>query len=343
MRVSKQKMTMPFAYLIAFAMAFLISSSLIILFTGRNPIVAYSTFFRESFFSTYGILEILAKATPIMIAGSGMIIAFRCGLWNLGAEGQMAIGAIISTAFGVYVNLPGFILLPLIFAASFIGGAIWSGIAGYLKKQFEVHEILTTLLMNYIALKFMEYMIRGPMSMPNPIFPRSSEIQSQAQMIFIDYPLNITIIMALLIIPVVWFLLHQTTLGYQLRAVGLYRDAARLSGMNIGKLTLIVMFLSGGISAIGGTVQIVGDFMRMQRHVTGGYGYLAIVVVMLSWENIIALPFAAFLISGLQVGASALTLEEIPAAFSEVMIGVLLLCVVFAKHIDHKLKELWKI
>jgi len=334
---------MPLAYLIAFAMTFLIGSILILAFTGRNPLVAYKTFFAEGFFSTYGILEILAKTTPIMIAGSGMVIAFRCGLWNLGAEGQMAIGAVISTGLGVYVNLPGIVLLPLIFVASFAGGGIWSGIAGYLKKQFGVHEILSTLLMNYIALKLMEYMIRGPMSMPNPIYPRSSEIQAQAQMAFIKYPLNTALIIALLIVPVVWFLIHRTNLGYRLRAVGLSREAARLSGMNIGKLTLIVMLLSGGISALGGTVVIVGDFMRIQRHVTGGYGFLAIVVVMLARENIVALPFAAFLISGMMVGASALTLEEIPAAFYEVMIGLLLLCVVFSNHINQKLKQHWEV
>jgi len=334
---------MPLAYAIAFAMTFFIGSILILVFTGQNPLAAYKIFFSESFFSTYGILEILAKATPIIIAGSGMVIAFRCGLWNLGAEGQMAIGAIISTALAVYVNLPGILVLPLIFAGSFVGGGIWSGIAGYLKKQFGVHEMLSTLLMNYIALKLMEYMIRGPMSMPNPIYPRSAEIQPQAQMAFIKYPLNTTLIIALLIVPAVWFLIHYTNLGYRLRAVGLSREAARLSGMNIGRLTLTVMLLSGGISAIGGTVIIVGDFMRMQRHVTGGYGFLAIVVVMLARQDIIALPFAAFLISGMMVGASALTLAEIPAAFYQVMIGLLLLCAVFSNYINQRLKHAWDV
>jgi ABC-type uncharacterized transport system permease subunit len=342
MSLSREKFAAPLAYLIAFAMTFIIGGLLIIVFTGKNPLIAYQEFFGQSFFSTYGILEVMAKATPIIIAGAGMVISFRCGLWNLGAEGQMAIGAILSTAIGIHVNLPGIILIPLIFLASFIGGGIWSGISGYLKNRFGVHEMLSTLMMNYIALKFMEYLISGPMSMPKPNYPRTSEILPQAQMAFMGYPLNTTFLIALLIIPIVWFLINRTTLGYRLQAVGFNREAARLSGMSISKLTLTVMVLSGGISALGGTVEIVGDFFRMERNVTGGYGFTAIVVVMLARRDIVALPFASFLVSGIIVGATALTLAKIPAAFSEVMIGLMLLCVVFATHIERKLKQAWE-
>jgi simple sugar transport system permease protein len=343
MSLPKEKLATPLAYLIAFFMTFLIGAFLILIFIGKNPIAAYREFFAQSFFSSYGILEVMAKATPIVIAGSGMIIAFRCGLWNLGAEGQMAIGAILSTAIGVNLNLPGIILIPLIFVASFIGGALWSGLSGYLKNRFGVHEMLSTLMMNYIALKFMEYLINGPMSMPRANYPRTSEILPQAQMAFIGYPLNVTFIIALFIIPIVWFLINRTTLGYRLQAVGLKREAARLSGMEITKLTMVVMLLSGGISALGGTAEIVGDFFRMERNVTGGYGFTAIVVVMLAREDIIALPFAAFFVSGMIVGATALTLAGIPATFAQVVIGLMLLCVVSANYIERKLKEIWEV
>lgn len=343
MFLEKEKLATPFAYLIALFMTFVIGGFLIFTFVGENPIAAYREFFAQSFFSSYGILEVMAKATPIIIAGSGMIIAFRCGLWNLGAEGQMAIGAILSTAIGVNLNLPGIILIPLIFVVSFVGGALWSGVSGYLKNKFSVHEMLSTLMMNYIALKFMDYLINGPMSMPRANYPRTSEILPQAQMAFIGYPLNVTFVIALLIIPIVWFLINRTTLGYRLQAVGLNREAARLSGMEITKLTLVVMLLSGGISALGGTVEIVGDFFRMERNVTGGYGFTAIVVVMMAREDIIALPFAAFLVSGMMVGATALTLVGIPATFAQVVVGLMLLCVVFANYIERKLKEIWEV
>lgn len=343
MKISKEKFVTPVAYTIAIAMAFFLGGIVILLFTGKNPLIAYKEFFSHSFFSTYGILEILAKATPIMIAGAGMIIAFRCGLWNLGAEGQMAIGAAVSTAIGIHLSLPGILLLPLIFIVSFISGGIWSGISGYLKNRFGVHEMLSTLMMNYIALKLMDYLIHGPMTMPHPSYPRTSEILPQAQMAFLKYPLNSSFIIALLIIPVVWFILNRTTLGYRLQAVGLNREAARLSGMNIVSLTLIVMVLSGGISALGGTVEIVGDFFRMEKNVTGGYGFMAIVVVMLSRQNIIALPFVAIFISGLLVGATSLTLVGIPASFSEIMIGLILLSVVFAIFIERRLKLIWEV
>jgi ABC-type uncharacterized transport system permease subunit len=172
--ISRLTMASPLAYVIAFLLTFLIGGAVIYALTGQNPISVYGSFFAHSFFSQYGILEVLAKATPIIIAGAGMIIAFRCGLWNLGAEGQMAIGAIVSTAIGVNLNLPAGILLPVIFLASFVGGALWSGIAGFLKTKFGVHEMLSTLMLNYIALKLLEYMISGPLSMPHPNYPRSS-------------------------------------------------------------------------------------------------------------------------------------------------------------------------
>ncbi|MEI6509369.1 MAG: ABC transporter permease [bacterium] len=340
--ISKLTLASPLAYVIAFLLTFLIGGAVIYALTGQNPISVYGSFFAHSFFSEYGILEVLAKATPIIIAGAGMIIAFRCGLWNLGAEGQMAIGAIVSTAIGVNLNLPAGILLPIIFLASFVGGALWSGIAGFLKTRFGVHEMLSTLMLNYIALKLLEYMIIGPLSMPHPNYPRSSEILLQAQMPFLQYPLNVTFLIALALIPIVWFILNRTSLGYRLQAVGFGREAARLAGMDIAKLTMIVMLVSGGISALGGTVEVVGDFMRMERNVTGGYGFTAIVVVMLAREEIIAMPFAAFFISGMIVGASSLTLAGIPAAFSQILIGLLLLCVVFAGYIERWLRHRWE-
>jgi ABC-type uncharacterized transport system permease subunit len=341
-KVGREKLSTPVAYAVAIVMAFLIGAVFIVLFTGKNPISAYREFFAQSFFSAYGLLEVLAKATPIMIAGAGMVIAFQCGLWNLGAEGQMAIGAIMATALGLYLPLPGYLLLPLIFLASVLGGGIWSGISGYLKNRFGVHEMLSTLMMNYIALKLMDYLIYGPMSMPNPNYPRTSEILPQAQMAFLQYPLNYTFIVALLIIPVVWLIINSTTLGFRLQAVGLSREAARLSGMNIATLTMIIMVLSGGLSALGGTVEIVGDFFRMEKNVTGGYGFTAIVVVMLARQNIVALPFVSIFISGVLVGATSLTLAGIPATFAQVFVGLLLLCVVFATWLERKLAVAWE-
>ena len=337
LRAKLASLSKPLAYLGAIVTAFILGGLLILLFTGKNPIAAYGDFFRESFFSVYGLLEVLAKATPIMIAGAGMIVAFRCGLWNLGAEGQMAIGAILSTALGLYLNLPGWLLLPVIFLVSLAAGGLWSGFSGYLKNRFGVHEMLSTLMMNYIALKLMDFMIYGPMSMPNPNYPRTSEVLPQAHMPFLQYPLNLTFVIALLIVPAIWFLLSSTTLGFRLQAVGLSRESARLAGMNMRSLTLIIMVLSGAVSALGGTAEIVGDFFRMEKNVTGGYGFTAIVVVMLARENIIALPFVSIFISGILVGATSLTLSGIPATFSQLFVGLLLLCVVFATWLEGRL------
>jgi len=341
-RLSKELLAAPLAYFSAIVAALLLGAVFIVLFTDASPISAYSEFFSQSFLSKYGILEVLSKSTPIMIAGAGMILAFRCGLWNLGAEGQMAIGAIVSTALGLYVGLPGYVLLPLIVLASFAGGGGWSGISGVLKVRFGVHEMLSTLMMNYIALKLLDYLINGPMSMDNPMYPRTSEILPQAQLPFLQYPLSVTFILAILLVPAIWFLINRTTFGYRLKAVGMGPRAARLAGMSIPALTLSIMALSGAISALAGTAMIVGDFFRMEKNVTGGYGFTAIVVVMMARSNIIALPFVSIFVSGMLVGATSLTLVGIPATFSQILIGLLLLCVVFASWLQKKLARRWE-
>lgn len=325
------------SYTTAIIMSFLIGGIIIFAFTEKNPFLVYDTFFAESFFSNYGILEIMARGTPIFIAGAGMIIAWSCGLINLGAEGQMAIAAILTTYLGINYNLPPVMILSLVFLVSFIGGAFWSGIAGWLKYKFSVNEMISTLMLNYIAMKIMEYMIDGPMSMPNPNYPRTLEILPSAQMKFIQYPLNYTIIIAILIIPIVYFIINKTTFGYMIRAVGLQSKAARYSGMNIPLLTMAAMILGGGISALAGTTQIVGDFFRMERNVTGGYGFIAIIAVVMAKNNVIGLFFVSLLISGVIVGGQSITMVSIPATFSQILLGIMLICFVLSDYFKRKL------
>lgn len=333
------KMASPLAYLIALVATFVITGLLILLLNQTNPLPAFADFFSHSFFSEYGILEVLAKSTPIILAGAGMLLAFKCGLWNLGAEGQMAIGAIISSAIGIYLNLPAIVMIPLILIASMIGGALWAGIAGFLKSRFRVSEMLSTLMLNYIALKLLDFMINGPMKYTATNYPRTAEILPQAQLPYLSYPLNSSVFLAILVIPLVWFLLNRTTLGYRLRAVGMGLDSAKFAGMDITKLTIVVMLISGAIAALGGTAEVIGDFYRMERNVTGGYGFTAILALIIGKENIIGLPFATFLVAGMMVGANSMTLAGIDAQFSMVMIGTLLICVVASGLIENKLRR----
>lgn len=337
MKVSKVTLINLIAYTTAIIMSFVIGGIIILIFTEKNPLVVYNTFFAQSFFSKYGILEIMARGTPIFIAGAGMVVAWSCGLFNLGAEGQMAIGAIVTTYLGINLYLPPIVILPLIFLVSFIGGALWSGIAGLLKYKFSVNEMISTLMLNYIAIKIMEYMIDGPMSMPNPNYPRTSEILPSAQMKFIQYPLNYTIVIAVLIIPVVYFIINKTTFGYMIRAVGLQNKAAKYSGMNIPFLTMAAMLLGGGISALAGTTQIIGDFFRMERNVTGGYGFIAIIAVVMAKNNVIGLFFVSLLISGVIVGGQSITMVGIPATFSQILLGIMLICFVVSDYFKRKL------
>jgi ABC-type uncharacterized transport system permease subunit len=203
--------------------------------------------------------------------------------------------------------------------------------------------MLSTLMLNYIALRLLDYMINGPMKYTATNYPRTAEILPQAQLPYISYPLNISFLIALLAIPIVWFILNRTTLGYRLKAVGMGLDAARLTGMDITKLTMIVMLISGGIAALGGTAVVIGDFFRMERNVTGGYGFTAILALIIGKENIIGLPFATVLVAGMMVGANSLSLAGIDAQFSMVMVGTLLICVVVTSLIENKLRRRYEI
>lgn len=341
--ISIVKLASPLAYLIALVATFVLTGLLILLLNRTNPLPAFQDFFSHSFFSEYGILEVLAKSTPIILAGAGMLLAFRCGLWNLGAEGQMAIGAIISSAIGIYLNLPSYVMIPLILLASMIGGALWAGIAGFLKSRFRVNEMLSTLMLNYIALRFLDYMINGPMKYTATNYPRTAEILPQAQLPYLSYPLNSSLFLVILVIPAVWFILNRTTLGYRLKAVGMGLGSAKFAGMDVAKLTIIVMLISGAIAALGGSAEVIGDFYRMERNVTGGYGFTAILALIIGKENIIGLPLATFLVAGMIVGANSLTLAGIDAQFSMVMIGVLLVCVVTSGYVESKLRRRYEL
>lgn len=302
---------------------------------GVNPFYAYQRILQGGFGSLYGLSESLAKAIPLMLAGAGLALAFRARVYNIGAEGQLLIGAI----FGGVVALnasdwPRAVLMPAMFLAGFVGGALWAFLPALLKARFRVDEVLTTLMMVYIASDVVRYLVYGPLRGPEERgFPYSSRFSLEAQLPHIGitrihYP---TLILAVVLAILLYLLLERTKLGYEIRVTGENPAAARYAGMNTQKIVLIVLLLSGGMAGLAGVGEVAGIHARLSppEGISPGYGFTAIIVAWLARLNPLASVLTAFFIGGLLVGGDAIQVAlNLPAATIHIFNGVILLFII---------------
>lgn len=262
--------------------------ALIFLIAKANPFKAYAVMFTRPFSSIFGITEILVRAAPLMFVGLGIAIAFRSGILNIGAEGQILIGAIAGAAVALaFPDFPKIILIPMIFMASFIGGAIWGGIAGWMRAYLNVNEILSTVMLNYVAIQVYMFLIRGPLIDPKELsygtgVPQTAVFSKTAWLtrLIQGTRLHTGIIIAVILAIAVYILLWKTTIGYRMRAVGVEPKAARSAGMNVKAYLLLAMLLSGGFAGMAGAIEITGVHHRALESISAGYGFSGIVVAL---------------------------------------------------------------
>lgn len=308
-------------------------SALLLYATGTNPWGAYAQLIEGAFGSVHGISETLVKTTPLLFIGLAIAIAFKGKFWNIGAEGQLVIGAIAATWIGLSLTgLSPILLIPLAMLAGFVGGAIWGVIPGFLKAKFRVNEIIVTLLMNYIALFFLSYLVRGPLKDPlaygyplSPLLPEGVMLPKLVP----GTRLHIGILIAIAFAVLVYILLRKTVLGYRIRAVGTQAGVARYGGINVFKTILLTMILSGGIAGVAGTVEIYGIHGRILDGISAGYGYIGIVVALLGRLRPSGVCIAAFFFGALFVGADMMRRAlEIPFALIYVIEGIVMFLLV---------------
>jgi len=233
----------------------LVVGALIILLAGGDPLAAYRGLFQGAVGSARAWSETTVWATPYIFAGLAVALAFKGGLFNIGAEGQLALGAVMAAWIGyklpelLGVSLPAIVHLPLAVGAGMMAGAIWGAIPGWLKARTGGHEVINTIMMNYIALNMTSYLLNGPMKDPNPlnVVARTPEIAQSARIppIFPGYRFHWGFVLALLVAGAVWWLLQKTTLGFEIRTAGANPDAARYAGVNVSRIIVISMMLSG--------------------------------------------------------------------------------------------------
>jgi simple sugar transport system permease protein len=281
--------------------------------SGASPFDAYTALFQGAFTNTNALPETLVTTTPYILLGLALAVGFRAGLFNIGAQGQIAMGGL----FGAFVayQLSGWPALPHILLAVLTGmlaGFAFAAIPGFLKARFGAHEVITTIMLNYVAALFVDLMVNhGPMADHKRALPQTPPIDPATQLPLLvpDSRLGIGLLLALVAVPVIWFLIERTTVGFRIRAVGLNASAARAAGVSVGRTMVLVMGISGALAGLAGVIQVLGVDGLMTPAMLSNYGFDAIAVALLARSNPWAVLPAALLFGAMRSGASFMQLQ----------------------------------
>lgn len=342
-RAQTRNVLLPLGLTLLGVVAAFVASGGLILLIGKNPVTAFSALFAGAFGSANSWAETAVKATPLLFVGVAISFAFRAKAWNIGAEGQLYIGALTSTAFMIYLpfDLPAPLMIPLAAAAGFVGGALFSLIPALLRAYHGINEIIVTILLNYVAIYFTSYCIYGPMRTTEGPLPVTDMIPDSGVMPVLvpNTRLHAGILIAIGVAFFVQWLLWRTTLGYEVRVVGASRDAAAYAGIPVARSLLLAMVVSGGIAGIAGMVEVSALHHRLMDGVSPGYGFTGIVVALLAKLNPVAAVFAALLFGGLIVGGDSMQRAAgISAMMVYIIQGLVVLMVLGTDYILHYLK-----
>ena len=298
---------------------------------------AYAGLLRGAFGTPQAIATTLIKATPYIFAGLAVALAFKCGLFNIGAEGQIALGALCSAFVGYSLQgVPIWIHLPLTLSAGIVGGAFWGALPGALKAFTGAHEVITTIMFNYLALQFVQLMLSGPMKDKNPaiVVSQTPKLPQSAwlPMLVPNLGLHSGVILGLITAVLIWFFLWKTTWGFEIRTVGANPNAARYAGISVARNIILAMAISGGLGGLGGAVEVTGVDLQGTRYLalgfSSGYGFDAIAVALLGRSHPAGVVAAALLFGALRAGTRQMqSASEIPGDIISVIQALILLFV----------------
>ncbi len=313
---------------------------LVFMVLGADPLYAMARIFSGSFGSWYGFKETLTKAIPLILIGSGLTLAFRAKFWNIGAEGQLLMGAVFGTWAGLFFghSLPAWVLVPLMFLAGFLGGAIWGMIPALLKIRFSINEVISTLMLNYICAEFLTMLIVGPWKGRTRFgFPGTDNLPPAATLGLIPGSRihYATLILAIVSAVVLFMVIYKTRFGYEARVVGENPDAGRYAGIHFLKTTLILMMISGGLAGLAGVGEVAGihRYLGYPTSVSSGYGFTAIIVAWLAKLNPILTLVSGIFFAGILVGGDAIQISlSLPAATVNIVNGVLLVFLIMGDY-----------
>ncbi len=307
-------------------LAALIVGAILIALTGVNPFFAYQKMWEGIAKSNYQVGLVLVKATPLLIIGLGLGFVFNSGVFNIGAEGQLYMGALLGTAIAIQdLGVPAWLHVALSLVGGFVGGGLWGLLPGYLKARHNINEVITTILLNYIAIYIVSYFTHGPLR-DNPLaeaaLPQTPQVQLSSQLPLIWPPtrLHAGFPLGLGLALVLYLVTYRMAFGYKARAVGSSPAAAHYAGMNTTLIMVIVMVVSGGLAGVAGTVEILGVQHRLRDMFSPGLGYSAIAIALMGNNHPFGILLAALLFGALQVGANNMqALAGVPVTIVDVI------------------------
>lgn len=317
----------------------LLTSSVFIMMIDHNPLLVYKSMLEGSLGSAYRFKETLTKTIPLVITSLGIAMAFKMKFWNIGAEGQIMVGAIFASFFALKLpdlNRP--LLLIIMFVAAIIGGGLWALIPAYFKVKNNVNETVFTLMMNYIAIGWVTYLQYGPWKENN--FPKVPTFTENAMLPKL-FGLHIGWIIAILLIGIVYIFMNYSKMGYEIKVIGESPNTAKYAGMNVAFITLVTLFISGAISGMTGMIQASAVSKTLSVQLSGGVGFTAIITTWLSGLSPIFILLVSFLFAAMVEGGSFIqTAFQIPPAAADILQALILFFVLGSEFfINYEVKK----
>lgn len=306
------------------------ASAVLIAIAGGDPLLALGALAEGAFGSADAWSEVGVRTCPLLLCGLAVAVAFRAGIWNIGAEGQLLVGAVMVAWLGARVGAwPAPLAILLVLGAAALGGALWAGIAGLLRSARGVDEVISTIMLNFIAAGMVGWLVNGPLMEAAGTYPQSDALAAAARLprLFTGYRLHAGLLVALLCAAGTWMLLFRTALGFEMRAAGLNLLAARLAGLRTGAALLRALALSGALAGLAGGIEVAAVTFRLYESFSPGYGFTAIAVALLGRLHPLGVVAAALLFGALDAGSSAM---QRVAGVSSVLVSAVQAAVIFA-------------
>jgi general nucleoside transport system permease protein len=294
------------------------------------PVRTYGAILQGSLGSVNGLVDTIVNATPLILVGLGVGFCFKAGMFNIGGQGQVLVGAVTAAAVGsAMASQPTLIAASLSLLAGAIAGAAYGFLPGFLKAFTGAHEVVTTIMLNYVAIQIVAYLITGPLLAQGATFARSSDVGNAMLPIIINqgggHPGHIGVILPLLLVPLVWWVLYRTTLGFEIRTVGANPDAARYAGMRPRRLVVLSLTFAGLLSGLAGAIEILGVSGYMPAAYSTNVGFDAITVALLARANPLGILFSGLLLGAMRAGAPLMQVQaNVPVQMIDFLQGVIL-------------------
>ena len=333
------------------AIVALLMGAVLMLVFGANPIVGYQALLAGAFGDSYALTSTAVKAVPLLLVGAGICIAFRANVLNIGGEGQIAMGGLAATATALALpNLPGVVLIPLTLLAGAVGGGIWGAIPGAFKAYFNVNEILSTIMLNLVAVQFMNYMLSGPLVAKSGyavggLIPQTQLLSPNSWLptLIEGTQMHLGVLIALVLAIAVYVLLWRTSFGFRIRAVGMSREASQYAGIAVKPTIVGAMTLAGALSGVAGAMLVFGSISHRMvtdgslTGFTGNAGFNGIVVALFAGLHPLWTIVTAFLFAGLLVGGTSMqVVTGVPSDLVTAINGLVVVLVVSVEYMRRR-------